>query len=482
MGLFFNFETQKILRQVQLLAKSRKIKLYIVGGALRDLVLKKGKSNPDIDFTLKKGALKFARVLANKIHAGFVVLDKEHGVSRVVKRIDNKIYTLDFTDFRGLDLKSDLLRRDFTINTLALELDRAFDKNIAPALIDLYGAQTDLKNKIIKAAYAKSFDDDPLRILRAFSFAALFGFEIDRPTLKNASLKRKKIIKVSFERIRDELFKVLETNVSFEYFSQLDKLKILEIIMPEIKPMRGIGQGPYHHLDVWQHTLETLKQFELLEKKISDNADIQNYLNEMISYGRRRYSLLKFGALLHDVGKPKALRREGKKIIFHGHERLGLDVAQGIVKRLKLSNDEWSALRKIILWHLRPGYMADSGKELTPRAIFRYFRDANKEAVGILLLSIADQRATLGTYTTRASRINHEKVCFGLIKKHFHKSKEASPKRLINGNDVMRKFKLEPSPLVGKILAEIEELQAIGKIKTKEDALKAAGKFIKNNG
>lgn len=472
-------EELSLLKSVLDLAKSKNKKLYIVGGFLRDFILKRKKVNPDIDFALKKGAINFARALADRLHAGFVILDQAHAAARVVKKIDNRFYTLDFTDFRGKALEDDLKHRDFTINTLGLELEHAFDKDITPALIDLYGARNDLENKVIKLAHAKSFDEDPLRILRAFSFAAILGFAIDKQALKSAKQKRKKITQVSFERIRDELFKVLETNLSAGYFIELDKLGILELIMPEIKPMRGIGQGPYHHLDVWQHTLETLKQFEILEKEIEKNIDIQDYLNEVISYGRRRYSLLKLGALLHDVGKPKALRREGKKIIFHGHERLGLDVAEGIVKRLKLSNDEWSAMRKIILWHLRPGYMADSGKALTPRAIFRYFRDASREAVSILLLSVADQRATLGAYTTRSSRLNHEKVCFSLIKKHFSKAKEKKPARIVNGNDVMRKFKLAPSPLVGKILTEIEELQAIGKIKTKDDAFKAAARLLK---
>jgi len=130
------------------------------------------------------------------------------------------------------------------------------------------------------------------------------------------------------------------------------------------------------------------------------------------------------------------------------------------------------------LWHLRPGYLADN-EELTPRAIFRYFRDTNGEAVSTLLLSIADQRSTKGPLTTKASRIHHEKIVFGLIKEYFRRKKEKKVKRLINGNDLIRKFKLTPSVLIGKILTEVEELQAIGKIKTKKEALSIGKKFIK---
>ncbi len=182
--------------------------------------------------------------------------------------------------------------------------------------------------------------------------------------------------------------------------------------------------------------------------------------------------------LLHDIGKPKARRREDGKIKFHGHERIGLDITKNIAQRLKLSNDELDALGKMVLWHLRPGYLADN-EEITPRAIFRYFRDAGEECVSILLISMADQRATKGPLTSRQSRIQHEKVVLDLIKEYFKKKKEKKLPRLITGDDLIKKFKLEPSPLIGKILREIEELQAIGKIRIKQDALRAANKFIK---
>jgi hypothetical protein len=131
----------------------------------------------------------------------------------------------------------------------------------------------------------------------------------------------------------------------------------------------------------------------------------------------------------------------------------------------------------MVLWHLRPGYLADN-QEITPRAIFRYFRDAGKECVSILLISIADQRATKGPLTSKTSRIHHEKVSLGLIKEYFKRKKEKKPLRLITGDDLIKKFKLAPSPLIGKILQELEELQAIGKIKSKKAALDRAKQII----
>lgn len=449
-----------------------------MGGILRDIYLGRDKENPDIDFCLKKGAINFAKKVAREFKAGYVVLDKVHGCSRVVKRIKDKIYTLDFTDFRGNTLEKDLLHRDFTINAFALELENIFqNKNLDKFLIDPYEGRKDLELKIIRVVNQKVFDEDPLRILRAFSLASIFGFKIDKKTLKLIKLKKEKLSRVSYERIRDELFKILDRPNSFEYLPQLDKLKILKIIIPEIEIMRGVEQGPYHHLDVWQHTLETIRQLEVLIKELKNNKNIQDYLNKVISGERRRYALIKLGALLHDIGKPHALRHEDGKTKFHGHERIGLQITQDIVKRLRLSNDELDSLRKMVFWHLRPGYLADN-EQITPRATFRYFRDTAQEGVSILLISIADQRATRGPLTSAKSRIHHEKVVLDLIKKYFKTKKEKKLPRLITGDDLIKKFKLEPSPLIGKILKEIEELQAIGKIKTKKEAREVARKFL----
>ncbi len=316
-----------------------------------------------------------------------------------------------------------------------------------------------------------------MRILRAFSFSAVLNFKIDSLTLKLLRSQKRRLSGVSFERIRDELFKIFDQPMGVKYLKQLDNAGILRVIIPEIQRMRNIGQGPYHHLDVWQHTLESVRELELLFLEIRNNRRIVDYLDEIISSGRRRRQLLKLAALLHDIGKPASLRRQKGKIIFHGHERIGVTIGSDIVRRLKLSNGEWEALRKIILWHLRPGFLADNAI-VTPRAIFRYFRDTGIEAISVLLVSLADQRATRGRLTTQQSRAQHEVVVAALIREYFRKQKEKKFTRLVSGDDLIRKFKLTPSPLIGEILSEIEELQAIGKVKTKKEALETAKKLI----
>lgn len=467
-----------ILKQVFNFTRSQRAQIYIVGGYLRDIFLNRKKINPDIDFCIVKGAINFGRKLAKKLGAGFVVLDKEHGSCRLVKKIKNAHYTLDFTDFRGQDLREDLLHRDFTINTLALELGEVFADGALARVIDIRGARRDLKSKTIKLISESAFKEDPLRILRAFSLAAIFGFTIEDGTLRLIKAQRNLLGNVSFERVRDELFKILARGNSFEYVDMLEKMKILPVIMPEIEIMRGVNQGPYHHLDVLKHSFEALRQLEILLRQKRHDTDINLCLEEVISGSRGRRALMKLGVLLHDIGKPQAKRRKGKKTIFHGHERIGAKISISIARRLKLSNDEVDAMRKMVFWHLRPGYLADN-ENISPRAVFRYFRDAGLEGLSILLISLADQRATRGRLTSKESRLEHEKAVAGLIKEYFRRKKEKKLTRLLTGYDLMREFNLQPSPFLGKILKRLEELQGVGAVKTKEQALLQARKIIK---
>ena len=471
-------QDKKILNLILQSANYNKKELYIVGGYLRDMLLGRSKPNPDIDFCLKNNAISFGRVLAKQMKAGFVVLDKDNGSSRMVKKTKNCIYTFDFTDFRGKDLKDDLLKRDFTINSFTLGLkDFLRQKNNLSSLVSVPGALDDLKNKVVRLISEYTIVDDPLRILRAFSFSCVLGFRIEKKTLKLIKANKEKITGVSWERIRDELFKILDTPCAYDCLVELEKLGILGVLFPELSPMRGLKQGPYHHLDIFKHSLETLRQLELIIKSFSRNKDITDYLDEVISGTRSRRALLKLGALLHDIGKPVSLRRFKKRIMFHGHELTGSRIANAIALKLKLSNDEIAILRKMVFLHLRPGYLADN-RVVSDRAKFRYFRDAGKEGISVIILSMADQRSTRGPLTTDESRVQHERICSSLIKERLKQLKEKPLVPMLNGNDVMRALKIEPGPQVGRILLHLQELQAIGRIHNRQDALKAARKLL----
>jgi putative nucleotidyltransferase with HDIG domain len=471
---------RELLKIVRDLSVKRRIKVFLVGGALRDIILGKDKDDLDFDFCLKAKAINFARQLAAEMKAGFVVLDSVHGCARVVKKSRGKLITLDFSDFRGKTLEQDLFYRDFTINSMAASLeDILSQKSFDEILIDLYGGRKDLAKGLIRRVYAKSFDDDPLRIMRAFSLSAIFGFKIDPVTFRQLFLKRKKLATVSCERIRDEMFKIFSSPKSYETVEGLSRYKILDLVFPELRPMKVAKKRAFSRLNVWGHTMLTFKNTESLIGSFERDLAIKDYLSKEISSGRSRVELLKLAALLHDVGKPATFRIEKRKVQFHGHERLGSELAGAIACRLKLSNEELRLLKRIVFLHLRPGYLV-TNPVLTAKAKFRFFRDAGEEAGAVLILALADERSTKGYLLLERSRKNYEKLIPRLLKGYFEQ-KNIPETRLVDGNDIMKRFKLPPSPLIGKILSELEELQAIRKVKTKEEALKAAKAIIKNS-
>ncbi len=456
--------------------------IYLVGGHVRDLFLGRIKEGPavkDFDFAVSNNAIKLSREIAKKLRMGFVVLDKEHGSARIVYRKGNFFCNFDFTDFRGKGILEDLSRRDFTINALAVNLKEIKNSGrTADAFLDPHCGRRDMSAKIIRIVSESSFPEDPLRMLRAFSLSAVLNFKIEPKTKELIHKHKDKITSSAFERITEELFKILNSKVAFKTFKEMDRLGVLDEIMPQIKNMRGVNQGPYHHLDVFGHSMEALRQIEIALEETKRNKDLKVYLDKIISGAHTRRALLKLGAFLHDIGKPDSKERVKGKTCFHGHERVGRNIARDIAERLRLSCDERSALDKIIFWHLRPGYMADIDP-LSRKAVYRYFRDTGNEAPAVLLLSIADQRSTRGPLTRGANRAHHENVCLGLIKEFFRRSKEKKLPRIVDGNDIMRRLKLPSGPIIGKILEEVNEAQAMGDIKTKSQALELARKFTK---
>ncbi len=460
------------------MARQRKTQVFLVGGFVRDYLL--GRPKMDFDFAVEHDALKFARGFATKIKGAYVVLDEERGCARVAKKSEEGIATFDFADFRAKTFKADISLRDFTINTMAVNLSTLNGtKDIQDVLLDFKKGLQDLQARRIKLISVKAFKDDPLRMLRAFSIKAALGFTIDKNVLSQIKKDKRLILGVSYERIREELFKVLESNDAAETLKDLDKIGLLKEIMPQVTVMYNCPQGGYHHLDVWPHSLETVKQVEILFQELKDDAEVQAYINVKLAGEHTRKALIKLAALLHDIGKPETRKKEENgRISFHGHEHVGKNIARHIAKMLKISTKERYALEDMIRWHLRPGYLADF-KSPSERAIFRFMRDAKEETGSILLLSMADQRSTCGPMTTKEDTEHHVKTSRAILTRYFDKLKEKPFVRLVNGNDVMKHLKLKPSPLVGKILKEIEEKQVLGKLKTKQETLAFALKIGK---
>lgn len=468
-----NSQLQEQLRRIPSLsiissiAKKKNIKIWLVGGFLRDVYLNKQKPLTDFDFCVEKNTLIAASAFAKRISARMIVLDQQQESFRVILRQKNKIYTYDFTLMRGGSFLQDLSLRDFSINTLAFSLNETEGK-----LIDYFCGLADCNKKVIRFIKEEVLLQDPLRILRGFSFMANYGFRIDKKT-QEAMVKYKRFIKnVSGERISEELFKILLPDNAYPAVKKMSDLKIIDEVIPSVTAARGVFQGGYHHLDIWEHSLETLYRFEQLwNKELSKDKSIYDYFCQELTVGRRRIQILKLACLLHDIGKPIAKKRINKKTIFHSHEKIGRDLAEKLAETLRFSLREKEVLKKLIFWHLRPGYLAD---QITPskRAVYRFFRDTQEEGIAVIALSLSDWRATRGPLTNARKRKKHEKVMIALIEQYLKEQKILPLPQIVDGYDVMKKFKIKPSPLVGKILRKIKEEQILGKITTKAEAYK----------
>ena len=469
MSPFLDFPALKI---IQTLARDKKRKVYLVGGCLRDQLL--GRPQTDFDFAVDRGALTLARTFAQTIKGAFVLLDEDAGCARVVKKQNGKMFTFDFADFRASTLAKDIAGRDFTINTLCLPLKDWTDQtSVAENLLDFTHAHRDLKAKVIRMVAPRAFQDDPLRIMRAYSLRAQLGFRIEAKTLARIKKEKTLIGHVSAERVREELFKILASPRTHAVIQDMDRIGLLVCIIPQVTVMYKVHQGGYHHLDVWRHTLEALKQLDKIIEDAQSNAAWVEYLNAPIGGGHPRYALIKLAILLHDIGKPDTKRQENGRMSFHTHEHVGKRIARVVAKNLKLSVKERYAIEDMVLFHLRPGYLSNF-KKPSEKSIFRYFRDTRDEAAGILFLSLADQRATRGPMTSDKDQMHHDKICRGLIDRFFVMKQHVPLVRLINGNDLIKILKLKPSPLFAKILKNVEEQQALGKIRNKKEALDVA--------
>ena len=256
----------------------------------------------------------------------------------------------------------------------------------------------------------------------------------------------------------------------------MNSLGILEVIFPETADLMGLNQGGFHHLDAWAHSLQTLAELERLLKTLDTKIYkkysrlTHAYLNKKVSGSHSRLWLLKLACILHDIGKP-ATRFAGQdgKIHFYGHEKTGANIVKKIGQRLKLSAKEVGVLHRLVLHHLRAGQIVNDVP--SNRAKFRFFRDTQDNAVMIILLTIADRNAMQGVLSRKKSFVFLEDELFKMIVGFFKNvAKNKAMPRLLNGNEIIRLLDLRPSPLVGKLLKEVEEAQELNIIQNKKQA------------
>jgi len=332
----------------------------------------------------------------------------------------------------------------------------------------------------MKAASDMTFQDDPGRLLRTFRLAAELDFTIDKDTEGLIRRDCHLITEVSGERVREELCDLLETPRAARFVRCLNKLGLLDLIIPELAASRGVEQPKEHFWDVFDHSLETVAAVEQLLQSstedeilsiVPDLSAIIDHFNEEIAAGRTRKSLLKLAALLHDIAKhrAKAIEPNGR-MRFLGHAQEGASMAASILERLRFSLRERGMITKMIEHHLRPGQLSNVAELPTNRAIYRYFRDTADVGIDTLFLSLADHLATRGPRLEMAGWQEHVRRTQYILSKCFEEQTTVSPPKLINGHDLMNIFGLLPGPKIGELLEAVREAQASGEISTQEAA------------
>ena len=475
--------------------------IYLVGGAMRDALL--GRESHDLDFAVPADGIKLARRVANKLKAAFYPLDNERDSGRVVSINEDGVRTImDFASYRGANIEADLRDRDFTINAIAYHLG-------SESVLDPLKGASDLRAKLLRACSSESMSHDPVRVLRAVRLAAGLGFQIDPETRQNMKQAAEKLRSASTERLRDELFRILEGPQPGTAIRALEMLGVLPHLLPELPALKGVGQPTPHVYDVWTHTLSVMNHLENILAALAPGYDPEStndlftgllvlrlgryreqfasHFKNALNADRSVRALLFFAALYHDIAKPatKTVGEDGR-IRFWEHDTLGTEMAVGRANALHLSNDEVQRLRLIIRHHMRIHFhsnrMESEHKTPSRRAIYRFFRDAGEAGVDLVLLALSDTRATLGHTLMQETWTAELDVCRILLENYWEKPAETvSPPRLLSGNEVMTEFNLKPSPLVGEILEAIREAQATGKVNTRDEALSFAKDWLNQN-
>ncbi len=477
------------------------VELYLVGGAVRDAML--GRLSLDLDFVLPSGGIALARRVANALHADIFPLDEERDTGRVIVTMpDGTREKMDFATYRGADLEEDLRARDFTVNAMAVDVR-------SMSLHDPLGGANDLRSKRLRACTDTSLSDDPVRTLRGIRMAAKFGLKIEPSTRAAMKTAAPAIGRISPERVRDELFKILEGPQPATSLRALEMLGVLDFILPELKAMKGVQQPEPHIYDVWEHTLQVLAALEALLASLAVGYDpeqtgdlltgllvmrLGRYREQFASHFAKRLNedrdalpLLFFSALFHDVAKPSSASKDDTgRIRFWGHDERGAEMAAERARELRLSKDEIARVETVIKNHMRIHFHASrkEGEDKDPsrRAIYRFFKDCGESSIDLILLSLADLRATRGNSLTQETWRAALDVCRIFLENYFERPEEIiSPPRLLDGNELMKELDLKPGRRVGDVLEAIREGQATGKVSTREDAIAFGKKWLEEN-
>lgn len=439
---------------------------FIVGGCLRDLLLQR--TPKDYDIVCLAHVRRFAERVAAGTGGHLVALGKP---GKRVYRIITADRTFDVVAAVGTSVEADLRRRDFTVNAMACELRSG-------RIIDIAGSRRDLQARCIRMVSESAFEKDPLRLLRAYRIAAMLDFDIEHRTAAAIGRHASKMAAAAAERIRDELCKLFSTPRASRHLSQMAQSGLVFEIIPALRDLVGCRQNRHHRYDVWRHTLAACRE---LEHMLSAPSGLAPGLRRAVALVQRTPDawLLKFSLLLHDIAKPAV--RSGsadRNVHFFGHAGKGAALAGKIAAGLRFSAAECSRIAFLVDNHMRPLqlFLLQVRRELTDRALARFYLHCGRSTPALLLLSLADHFGKDSRRYRTAG--DFQDFAADLAQRYFT---EIAPRMrqapLITGRDLIHGLGLSPSPLFRIILDGVNQARLIGSVTDHRAAMDLARKI-----
>lgn len=471
--------------------KQRGTEAYVVGGYVRDTLL--ARKSADMDIAVRGDALGIARQVAGQLYGRFVLLDEPTHTARVVFPRPDGAVCVDFSGFEE-SIESDLSRRDFTIDAMAVDASKWTGGRVPDSVIDPFGGRSDMASRRIRAVREEVFREDPARLLRGVRLAGEFDFGIEEGTRALMARDAALVSGVAGERARDELVRIFSLRRSARLIALMYDLGLLLAVFPELAPARDFEQKGVHVWDVLTHSRHAVAAAEYLVRQgewefapgarelVRWSEDLDLHFHAEVGRGTTRATMLRIAALFHDVAKPQTKSvEENGRWRFLEHARLGAFTAGGALKRLRFGRREIELVETEVSNHLRPAQMTQSDLP-SRRAVYRLFRDTHGAGIDVLFLALADYLATHGARLDEAGWSRQARLVDHVLEEGRRQEVAAAPLKLIDGNELMRAFALPPGPLLGRLLASVREAQATGEVGSREDALALVRRLLSGNG
>lgn len=460
---------------------------FLVGGYVRDKL--SGRPSKDFDFVLERNSIHAARSIADHFRGSFYVMDYERQIARALINPDGEgAVMVDCSLLAPEGIKTDLERRDFTINAIAVNI--ASPDNY----VDPLNGVDDLTQKRLNLCSPRSFILDPVRSIRAVRFIRSLNLTFTNEINLRIKESLSEIDSVSSERIRDEVCKILSLRHPNESIRLMDEFGLLPRIFPELLVLKKIEPEKPHVHNAYDHTLRVCEMLDLLVHSSLDNdtynltpqiseavqefkpygEDLRQYFVREITPGRNLLALSHFAALYHDSAKPLiAPIIENDKVSYPNHAEKGAEIASQRGKSLSLSMEELVFIQRLVRQHMAMDIKSADDNTQVDLWLYRLFKQAGFSAIACCFLHLADILATyehnLGQERWQQALSSVNKILDGW----FHRYDQvAEPLKIVSGDDIMRRFNLPQGPLIGEMLELVREQQAMGRVSNQMEALK----------